>query len=1416
MTGFAFVILYNKAPARFRKKSFYVVLISIVISFPVFLYFLIIAALSMPLWSLVPLIVSINFGVFLFYLSIGIYQWKVSWAIWKSGWYVWNILPIANWFIIYQSLTGIDIFTTELWSIGTFRFGGSFFLSLIICSLFFIPVVYTKIKKYFSLIIFVIWGESLFLLYWFSKGLFVDNVILTNLFFIMFSAVLLMPVLVLLKFWKIVSILWVFPLTFVNALFLLIYLFSIVGLPLELTIAIDILAIGLFLIVYSFFPNIRSVGLILIIAYLITLSGIFLTIYFVLYSVLNHLIFSLNISLLIFGFTLFSSKYLKLPKRVIDLCLSWILITNFSWLTFNTFYFFLGYIILALSLALTVFGCSIFIFNRYKMRLRINKLIPYFTVAIGASLSVTSLASILFQAPIGVLITTFSTIFIIFLYYIFTEYRYILWFAIPIPIISPILEWLFTLEIIYSNWIYTLLTWPMLYLITFQILINLFKRSPKEETSEIKNSIFKFYQEKNQLKWLNFACFLMNSVFISLFLTITLPNLFMPIIFTEIILVYQICDFLIIWPFLFLICMKYVQKSELNLKIKDLLRYFNKISAILYLSIPIALGINILLYLIFISANLLISTYLVLLSVSIVAFIEVIFMDRTIFHFLTESTRNQFILWSWFIFCNTLSLFIFLLHLNPFLLILTFSVLNLISLHFLSRMEISKNIISKLRLLLIYNSFIWSSFFVASLISDGLVLIFNQLKGFGYFSLLFQNSSLLLYIFSIIFVKFEKDIKNRIEFTLFIVFQGLLALNLIFIFTMLGILNFISINLIIFIEVCLSFVPIFYFNVIIVKKKYLNFLPKIHSLMVLVLYFEISIMIYGLASTLLGFFESITVALLVLFLLTLLDIYSIKKIKRSYTRLIHTISYFILSLTLFLILNNLVFQYPFLLSLEIFVFLIMQFYTNYSFFKTLKLFFPDKEDVYNKAQTYIHRLLGIGFYATLCFSIIQPLTLQGFNIQLILLISSVIIHVLMIIDSFLFKFLGKIADYFKSFSWISIMIFTTTYLIWIYSTYFIEFFFTVIPLIIIILILEFAYLFNLLAYWKFIASNKKKIKSGLIIITYLNFITWPLYFLSLDQFLNLNLVLASLFILFIITLFDKILNEKYRKSLRSFSFLLIGALLSLDLFLALLGIPNFDLILNLSSSSLIFVIFMAIHVKPFKKHSSSSFFFWLVIFVLLCLIVYRVSALGLGITVLSFGLLLYPFIFLLEELKRFINNIVDYLSKLFKAIKLAIKNMFIKFYQFIRMHYKAIWIIFSIFISSSIGISISPAVANLLAYEHSILLIFPIFGILYSLIPSKKSDDVNVTFRRRIYRLIISWGSIIVLLFVFITPVWYIFTFWISIWIIGVILLPYIRFKERNESISIKWRFYTLIILIILLFVLGIPVVIQIIVNFVL
>ncbi|MFX1419828.1 MAG: hypothetical protein ACFE9N_12995, partial [Promethearchaeota archaeon] len=1411
ITGFGFILLYNDAPARFRQKSFlYIVLPSIVISFPTFVYFLIIAGLSIPVFSIIPLIVAINFGVFLFYLCIGIYQWRISWAIWKSGWYAWNILPFANFFIIYQSLTGVDVFTNAL-KLGVFDINGSFILSMIICSLFFLPVVYTKIKKYFSSIVFIVWGESLFLLYWISQNLFVTDLWLRNLSFILFSVVLLMPLLAIFKFWKIISIFWIFPLTIINVSFLFFYLLSI-GLSLEITISIDILVIGLFLIVYSFFPNIRSVGAVLICAYFTSLIGIFLTIYFVLYSIIQHTIFSINISLLVFGFTLFSSKYLKLPKRIIDLCLSWILIINFSWLTFNTFSLFPGLLFLAFSLALTVGGCSFFIFNRYKMKFRINKTIPYLTVAVGTSFSITSLIFIIFRASPGILISTFSSVFILFLYFIFIEYRYFLWFLIPIPITTPILEFLLIFEVIQPYWV---LTWAMLYLITFQILINIFKNLVKEETSEIKNSILKLYKDKNQVRWLNLTCFLLNSICVSLFIAILVPSLLKDVLFTEILIIYQICDFLIIWPILFLFCMKYIKRSELDVKVKDLLRYFNIISFSLYIIIPIALGINLLLFLLFINFNFIISIYLLLLIITGTIFIESFIFDNNFFYLLFNSTRNKFNLCSWFGFCNILSLFLYLYHQNLFFLVLTFSILNLISTYFLSYLDISKQIISNLRLILIYNSFIWGAFFIGSLISEGLIILFEELRGFTYYSLLFQNSSLILYLLSLLFVKIETKVKIRLEFILFLLFQGLLAINLFYIFFLLDYLNFLLINLVILVEICLTFKTVKFINTILIKQKHPNFFPKMYSILVLILYFELSIMMYGLVNLLLGIFESILISVLTLFLLTLLDIYIIKRIDKSYTTLVHTITFFAISLILFVILNSYAFRYPFLLSLEVLIFVSMQFYTNYSLFNSVKLFYPEKTETLKKIELNIRQLLGASFYVTICLFVLQALILQKFELQLILLILSLIIHGLMILDGALLKFLQKANNYVKIFSWILIMIFTSSYLIWIFITYFISFLLSVIPIIIIFIVIELAYLFRLVAFWQFIASNKIKIRFYLIVLTYLNFITWPLYFFNLNLFIDLNLIIGSLFILLFITLIDEVLNEGFKKSLRKYSFLIFAGLVSIDTFILLGFMPQFDLILNLSISSLVFIIFLIIQIKPFKGHSYLAFFFWVTISLILSLIVYRISLsfVGFGI-IISLSLIIYPFVFLLEELREIFNNLIDYLTRFFRHLNILIKNTFIKILIFIKMHYKSLWIVFSIFMAILFGIFLSPIMLNVLHPIHSTLLMFPIFGILYSLIPSKKSDDANITFRHRMYRLVITWSSIIIVLFTFITPVWYIFTIWISIWIIGAILLPYIRFKERSENISIKWRFYTLIILIFLLIILGIIVGIQIYINF--
>ncbi|MHA2183044.1 MAG: hypothetical protein ACXAAH_16625, partial [Promethearchaeota archaeon] len=659
ITGFVFVFLFNKSPANFRKKSFYIILLAIILCLPTFLYFFIVTSFSIPFDDPIPLIFSINIGVVLFYLCIGIYQWRISWAIWKSGWYAWNILPFVNFIVIYKSLSGVDVFTNSLSLFGAYEFTGSSIISIIICSLFFLPVIYTKIKKYFLKLVFIVWGESLFLLYWISQNLFLTDLWSRNLSFALFAVLLLMPILIGLKYWKIVSVFWI-TLIAINASFLLYYLISI-GISLEVAISIDILVIGLLMVIYSFFPNVRSIGIILFISYFIVLAGIFITVYFIIFSIIQDFIFSVNISLLVMGFSLFSSKSIKLDHRIIDLSLSWILIFNFAWLTFNTFSMYPPLVLFAFFLALTVFGCSFFIFNKYKLKFHINRIIPLFIVGIGTSSSITSLVSVFLGVSPYILISIFTGIFLIFLYYILVDYRYFLWSLIPIPLALPIFESLLLINVIRSTWILAFLTFSIIYITLFQIIFNIFRNSGQEDSKEMKsrviskeakNSMLKIFQDKNQTKLVNFTSFILNSLFISLLIATLIPILQGQFLFSHLILFYQILDFLTIWPIFILFSLKYIQKLEIHLKLRDPLIYFNKFSIVLYLLIPSALAINLLLFMTYVNVNIIIVIYSFILFFSIILFFESYIIDLRYFKFIFNPTRNKIAFWSFSMFIN--------------------------------------------------------------------------------------------------------------------------------------------------------------------------------------------------------------------------------------------------------------------------------------------------------------------------------------------------------------------------------------------------------------------------------------------------------------------------------------------------------------------------------------------------------------------------------------------------------------------------------------------------------------------------------------------------------------------------------------------------------------------------------------------
>ncbi|KKK58591.1 hypothetical protein LCGC14_3042890, partial [marine sediment metagenome] len=353
--------------------------------------------------------------------------------------------------------------------------------------------------------------------------------------------------------------------------------------------------------------------------------------------------------------------------------------------------------------------------------------------------------------------------------------------------------------------------------------------------------------------------------------------------------------------------------------------------------------------------------------------------------------------------------------------------------------------------------------------------------------------------------------------------------------------------------------------------------------------------------------------------------------------------------------------------------------------------------------------------------------------------------------TYLMKFLGKYANYFKVISWVLLMTFTTTYLIVLYVTYFISFLLSSIPLIIFILVLEITYLFKILDFWKVVESKKERIKFYLILISYLNFIAWPIYFVTFNLLQVLNLLTFSIFILFLFTYVDKYIGnfkEKLLTSLRTISFLTIGGLLSTDVFILLGLIPNSTLVLNLSVALLVFLIFLGIIVKPFKKHSLIAFTFWLALFSLLSSIIYQFSlSWEIIVSILSLAFLIYPFVFLLEELRELFNKLIDFLSKFFLKVKLLITNFFKTIFFYVKTYYKIFWFLFSVSTSIFFGILLSDLVLHLLNPFHAALLMFAIFGFLYLVIPAAKSLDADVIFKRRIIRLSIGWGSVIAVLF---------------------------------------------------------------------
>ena len=295
-----------------------------------------VASFASPIFNPIFLVISINIGIILFYLSIVIYQWRLSWAVWKTGWWVWILIPFVNFYLIYSAFSGIDLYTNAVNFFGL-ELNGSFIIAFMICVLISLPFWYAAIKKHFYAIVFTVWALNLVLVFWFSQNVFAGNLYLTYVSFILFSILLLIPLFFKYKFWKLLSIAWVL-FAFVNVFFFYYLLDLVFNLPVLMNISINLIIGGLYFIVLSFFPNIKATkGVILVSAYGVSIVGTFLLVFSVLYLIILNLPIALNMAFIIIAFTLFTSRILKINPFFMNFLISVILIVNFSLLTYFTF-----------------------------------------------------------------------------------------------------------------------------------------------------------------------------------------------------------------------------------------------------------------------------------------------------------------------------------------------------------------------------------------------------------------------------------------------------------------------------------------------------------------------------------------------------------------------------------------------------------------------------------------------------------------------------------------------------------------------------------------------------------------------------------------------------------------------------------------------------------------------------------------------------------------------------------------------------------------------------------------------------------------------------------------------------------------------------------------------------------------------
>ena len=333
--GFLFIFILEFLDAKIRKELSLAFFTCASLLAGVFTFLILMEPVifTETAWE-IALPIGFDIALLMFYVGIGIYKRSFA-KIWSVGVYAWILVPIINFIMISRLIQGIDNVSSGL-TVLNISVNGSIILSIIVCTLMYLPIILTRLLENLSKIIYIFWLELLLFTTWGAVNLFPQSILLQIPFVFLIGLILFVPIFYYYKHWASLSLIW--PLIAATNI---VFVINFIDLP-DWEIPIGTLIGGFYILALGYFPNIKKSKfvspLIIVLGYFTILASIFWLLYTFVFIIFGDIIISANITFIVISFVLLTGKYFNLRDYLIKIGHSLIVIINLAILLARTFY----------------------------------------------------------------------------------------------------------------------------------------------------------------------------------------------------------------------------------------------------------------------------------------------------------------------------------------------------------------------------------------------------------------------------------------------------------------------------------------------------------------------------------------------------------------------------------------------------------------------------------------------------------------------------------------------------------------------------------------------------------------------------------------------------------------------------------------------------------------------------------------------------------------------------------------------------------------------------------------------------------------------------------------------------------------------------------------------------------------------